>query len=110
MQENSNALTAIKRRRAAMSRLCRVTASDRRDAQLERLKSPGIEASQRERWLNCAMRRDSPAWPNCWRISRRQPRNRKLMPVFSNARNDVTLGEICGVLRRLWGSTLTSIS
>lgn len=79
--------------------------------QLERLKvDPAIEASQRERLAELRMRRDSTRVAELLAHLETAARGTdNLMPVFIEClENDVTLGEICGVLRRLWGEYVSS--
>jgi methylmalonyl-CoA mutase N-terminal domain/subunit len=77
------------------------------ERELERLRlDPAIEAGQRERLADVRARRDaakvSELLAQLEAASERTDEN--LMPLFITCvENDVTLGEICGVLRRQWG-------
>jgi len=73
---------------------------------LESLKvDPAVEQAQRDRLARVRARRD-PA-RTCELLTRLEAAARgtqNLIPLFVEAvENDVTLGEICGVLRSLWG-------
>jgi methylmalonyl-CoA mutase N-terminal domain/subunit len=79
---------------------------DEESTQLERLVvDPAIEAGQRERLAALRARRDDErvrALLAC--IASAARGNENLVPLFVEAvENDVTLGEICGVLRDIWG-------
>jgi methylmalonyl-CoA mutase N-terminal domain/subunit len=74
--------------------------------QLERLVvDPAIEAGQRERLAGLRARRDNERVSALLaRIASAARGDGNLVPLFVEAvENDVTLGEVCGVLRDLWG-------
>ena len=77
------------------------------EADLERLVvDPAVEARQRERLAALRARRDgervSAALARIESAARRE--DEPLMPLFIHAvESDCTLGEICGVLREVWG-------
>jgi methylmalonyl-CoA mutase N-terminal domain/subunit len=74
--------------------------------QLERLMvDPAIEEAQRSRLAALRQRRDnSRAGELLARLESAARRSDNLLPLFITCvENDVTLGEICGVLRGLWG-------
>jgi methylmalonyl-CoA mutase N-terminal domain/subunit len=74
--------------------------------ELERLKvDPAIEQSQRARLSALRARRDAGrASELLTRLEQAACGSDNLMPLFIECvENDITLGEICGVLRRLWG-------
>jgi methylmalonyl-CoA mutase N-terminal domain/subunit len=74
--------------------------------QLERLKvDPAIEAGQRLRLQALRQRRDNPrASELLGHLESAARGDDNLMPLFITCvENDLTLGEICGVLRSLWG-------
>jgi len=76
------------------------------NTQLERLVvDPAIEAGQRERLSGLRARRDNEHVSALLaRIASAAQGAENLVPLFVEAvENDVTLGEICGVLRDLWG-------
>jgi len=80
--------------------------TDRETTELERLAvDPVIEAQQRERLAALRSRRNSErvsALLTRVELAAREDEN--LMPLFIEAvENNVTLGEICGVLRGVWG-------
>jgi len=66
---------------------------------------PAIEAQQRERLAELRARRDGERVSVLLaRVELAAQGDENLMPLFIEAvENDVTLGEICGVLRRVWG-------
>ena len=66
---------------------------------------PAIEAQQRERLAKLRARRDGERVSVLLnRVERAAQGDENLMPLFIEAvENDVTLGEICGVLRKVWG-------
>jgi len=66
---------------------------------------PAIEAQQRERLAELRARRDGERVSVLLtRIELAAQGEENLMPLFIEAvENDVTLGEICGVLRKVWG-------
>jgi methylmalonyl-CoA mutase N-terminal domain/subunit len=73
---------------------------------LEQLKfDPAIEQAQRERLAALRARRDnSRAAALLDRLETAALRSEKLMPLFIECvENDLTLGEICGLLRGVWG-------
>jgi methylmalonyl-CoA mutase N-terminal domain/subunit len=75
-------------------------------ADLERLiVDPTIEAGQRERLAELRSRRDGERVSAALsRIEHTAKTSENLVPLFIEAvENDVTLGEICGVLRQEWG-------
>lgn len=79
--------------------------------QLERLKvDPAIEAAQRERLAELRMRRDPARVTELLVHLETAARGTdNLMPLFIEClENDVTLGEICGILRQLWGEYVSS--
>jgi methylmalonyl-CoA mutase N-terminal domain/subunit len=81
-------------------------AEDSESTNLERLLvDPTIEARQRERLADLRARRDDEhASALLARIESAARGDENLMPLFVEAvEHDVTLGEICGVLRDLWG-------
>jgi methylmalonyl-CoA mutase N-terminal domain/subunit len=67
--------------------------------------NPAIEAHQRERLAALRARRDTERVNELLsRIESTAQSEDNLMPLFIEAvENDVTLGEICGVLRAVWG-------
>jgi methylmalonyl-CoA mutase N-terminal domain/subunit len=74
--------------------------------ELERLKvDPAIEQSQRARLSALRARRDAARVSELLtRLEQAACSSDNLMPLFIECvENDITLGEICGVLRRLWG-------
>ena len=74
--------------------------------EIERLKvDPAIEEAQRTRLAALRGRRDAAkAGELLDNLGRAAKGSENLMPLFIEcAENDVTLGEICGVLRNLWG-------
>ena len=74
--------------------------------ELERLKvDPRIEENQRQRLAALRQRRDNTRVAELLSQLETAARgNENLMPVFvACVEHDVTLGEICGVLRKLWG-------
>jgi len=74
--------------------------------EIERLKvDPAIEEAQRTRLAALRGRRDAAkAGELLDNLGRAAKGSENLMPLFIEcAENDVTLGEICGVLRSLWG-------
>jgi methylmalonyl-CoA mutase N-terminal domain/subunit len=74
--------------------------------ELERLKvDPAIEQAQRLHLAELRRHRDSAhAQELMARLEAAARGTENLMPVFiESVENDVTLGEICGVLRRAWG-------
>jgi methylmalonyl-CoA mutase N-terminal domain/subunit len=74
--------------------------------ELERLKvDPAIELAQRERLAALRARRDMGRVNEMLAVLEAAARgNENLMPVFvACVENEVTLGEICRVLRGLWG-------
>ena len=76
------------------------------ERELERLEvDPAIEEAQRSRLAAIRQRRD-PTRTNelLNRLERAALGTENLMPLFiTSVENDITLGEICGVLRRRWG-------
>jgi methylmalonyl-CoA mutase N-terminal domain/subunit len=66
---------------------------------------PRIEENQRRRLAAVRQRRDNTRVTDLLSQLETAARGREnLMPVFvACVENDVTLGEICGVLRNLWG-------
>lgn len=73
---------------------------------LERLKvDPSIEQSQRSRLAELRAQRDSVrAGELLTRLETAARGSDNLMPLFVECvENDITLGEVCGVLRRVWG-------
>jgi len=76
------------------------------ERELERLEvDPAIEEAQRSRLAAIRQRRD-PTRTNQLlnRLERAALGTENLMPLFiTSVENDITLGEICGVLRRRWG-------
>ncbi len=66
---------------------------------------PAIESQQRERLAELRAHRDSERVSALMaRIESAAQESENLMPLFIEAvENDVTLGEICGVLRGVWG-------
>lgn len=73
---------------------------------LEQLKvDPAIEAAQRRRLAMLRSKRDQHRVAELLdQLSKSAQGNDNLMPVFITCvENDVTLGEICGVLRQQWG-------
>jgi methylmalonyl-CoA mutase N-terminal domain/subunit len=79
---------------------------DEESTQLERLVvDPAIEAGQRERLAALRARRDDERVSALLaHIASAARGDANLVPLFIAAvENDVTLGEICGVLRNLWG-------
>jgi methylmalonyl-CoA mutase N-terminal domain/subunit len=73
---------------------------------LERLKvDPTIEQGQRDRLAASRQRRDATrASELLVRLEESAHGSENLMPLFITCvENDITLGEICGVLRRVWG-------
>jgi methylmalonyl-CoA mutase N-terminal domain/subunit len=76
------------------------------DMELERLKvDPAIEGNQRARLAALRARRDASRVSELLGQLESTARNTEnLMPLFITCvEQDVTLGEICGVLRRAWG-------
>jgi len=74
--------------------------------ELERLKvDPTIEQGQRDRLAAIRQRRDATrASELLVRLEESAHGSENLMPLFITCvENDITLGEICGVLRRVWG-------
>jgi methylmalonyl-CoA mutase N-terminal domain/subunit len=74
--------------------------------ELERLKvDPTIEQGQRDRLAAIRQRRDAArASELLARLEESARGSDNLMPLFITCvENDITLGEICGVLRRVWG-------
>jgi methylmalonyl-CoA mutase N-terminal domain/subunit len=74
--------------------------------ELERLKvDPAIEEAQRSRLAALRARRDADRAAGLLeRLKRAALSSENLMPLFIECvENDLTLGEICGVLRKLWG-------
>jgi methylmalonyl-CoA mutase, N-terminal domain len=74
--------------------------------QLERLKvDPAIEAAQRARLQDLRQKRDNPrACELLAQLESAARGNDNLVPLFITCvENDLTLGEMCGVLRGLWG-------
>jgi methylmalonyl-CoA mutase N-terminal domain/subunit len=74
--------------------------------ELERLKvNPAIEAEQRARLADLRQRRDAErAVELLARVEKAAQGSENLVPLFIECvENDVTLGEICQVLRRTWG-------
>ncbi len=74
--------------------------------ELERLKvDPAIEASQRERLGIIRLRRDATRTAELLAQLEQAARGHEnLLPLFVTCvEHDLTLGEICGVLRRTWG-------
>ena len=81
-------------------------ATDRESIELERLAvEPTIEARQRERLVALrAGRNNERVSALLTRIELAAREDENLMPIFVEAvENGVTLGEICGVLREVWG-------
>jgi methylmalonyl-CoA mutase N-terminal domain/subunit len=66
---------------------------------------PSIEAGQRERLASLRAKRNQQGVEQCLeKLSEAAVQDVNLMPVFIECvENDVTLGEICTVLRRIWG-------
>ena len=80
--------------------------TDRESIELERLAvEPTIEARQRERLVALrAGRNNERVSALLTRIELAAREDENLMPIFVEAvENGVTLGEICGVLREVWG-------
>jgi methylmalonyl-CoA mutase N-terminal domain/subunit len=80
--------------------------SEKETADLERLAvDPAIEAGQRERLAALRARRDNERVSvSLARIESAARGDENLMPLFTEAvESDVTLGEICDVLRDVWG-------
>jgi methylmalonyl-CoA mutase N-terminal domain/subunit len=76
------------------------------EVDLEPLKvDPAIEAGQRERLASLRAKRNQQSVEQCLeKLSDSAVQNGNLMPVFIECvENDVSLGEICAVLRRIWG-------
>ncbi len=76
------------------------------DLSLERLKvDPAIEQTQRARLASLRSRRDSArASALMTRLEADARGSENLIPLFVECvENDLTLGEICGVLRKVWG-------
>jgi methylmalonyl-CoA mutase N-terminal domain/subunit len=74
--------------------------------ELERLKvDPAIEQGQRDRLAALRQRRDATRVSELLAFLEESARGSdNLMPLFiACVENDITLGEICGVLRRVWG-------
>jgi methylmalonyl-CoA mutase N-terminal domain/subunit len=74
--------------------------------ELERLKvDPAIEAGQRARLAAIRARRDAArAGELLAQLEKTAHGHENLLPLFVTCvENDLTLGEICGVLRRVWG-------
>ncbi|MBN2550755.1 MAG: methylmalonyl-CoA mutase, partial [Anaerolineales bacterium] len=74
--------------------------------ELERLKvDPSIEQNQRARLVNLRARRDAARVSELLtRLETAARGSENLMPLFVECvENDITLGELCGVLRGLWG-------
>jgi len=74
--------------------------------ELERLKvDPSIEQGQKARLAALRARRDAGRVSELLsRLDATARTNENLMPLFiESVENDITLGEICGVLRKLWG-------
>jgi methylmalonyl-CoA mutase N-terminal domain/subunit len=81
-------------------------ASEEEATPLERLVvDPAIEAQQRERLAELRARRDNEhVSALLTQIERAAQNEENLMPLFIAAvENNVTLGEICGLLRGIWG-------
>ena len=77
--------------------------------ELERLKvNPAIEAGQKAKLVSLRQRRDTnKATELISRLETASHTNENLMPLFVECvENLVTLGEICGVLRKTWGEYL----
>ncbi len=73
---------------------------------LERLKvDPAIEQNQRDRLKSLRYRRDSQKTSELLsRLEAAVRSEENLLPIFiACVENDITLGEICGLLRKLWG-------
>ncbi|NMC13005.1 MAG: methylmalonyl-CoA mutase family protein [Chloroflexi bacterium] len=73
---------------------------------LERLKvDPAVEAAQVGRLKDLRQKRDAARVNECLTLLEKAARsNENLLPVFIHCvENDLTLGEICGVLRSAWG-------
>jgi methylmalonyl-CoA mutase, N-terminal domain len=73
---------------------------------LERLDvDPAIEEGQRQRLANLRARRSNASVQELLsRLGSAAQGNENLMPIFVECvENDITLGEICGVLRQVWG-------
>ncbi len=74
--------------------------------ELERLKvDPALEEGQRERLERLRAQRDNQRVSELLgRLARTAETSDNLMPLFIECvENDITLGEICGVLRKTWG-------
>jgi methylmalonyl-CoA mutase N-terminal domain/subunit len=73
---------------------------------LERLRvDPSIEQGQRDRLSALRARRDSQKSSELLtRLEKSARSNENLLPTFIECvENDLTLGEICGLLRKIWG-------
>jgi methylmalonyl-CoA mutase, N-terminal domain len=73
---------------------------------LERLDvDPAIEEGQRQRLAKIRARRSNASVQELLsRLGSAAQGNENLMPIFVECvENDITLGEICGVLRQVWG-------
>jgi len=74
--------------------------------ELERLKvDPSIEAEQRARLAELRKNRDNKKVTELMgTLGNAAKQNENLIPLFITCvENDITLGEICGVLRKVWG-------
>jgi methylmalonyl-CoA mutase N-terminal domain/subunit len=74
--------------------------------ELERLKvDPSIEIEQRRRLAELRTRRDSTRLSELLtRLETAARGDENLLPLLVECvENQITLGEVCGVLRRLWG-------
>jgi len=82
------------------------------DIELERLKvDPAIEEEQRARLKAIRERRDSArAWELLTRLESAARGDANLMPLFIECvENDISLGEICSLLRKVWGEYEPSV-
>ena len=73
---------------------------------------PAIEAEQRARLAQLRDRRDpTRAAELLAHLEQTARSGENLLPVFvACVENDLTLGEICGVLRKLWGEYQPSVT
>jgi len=98
---------AIERREQIVVGVNAFTIPEETGTRLERLVvDPTIEARQRERLAALRARRDNQRVAELLSHLERAARtpNEPLMPLFIEAvEHDITLGEICGLLRQVWG-------
>jgi methylmalonyl-CoA mutase N-terminal domain/subunit len=80
--------------------------------ELERLKvDPSIEVGQRQRLAELRQRRDAGRTSELLTLLESVARgSENLMPLFiACVESDITLGEICGVLRQVWGEYIPPV-